>query len=53
MGRKKSLQDLEEQKLSLQMENIELRRMLERDEEEKSNMHFVLQQVLYEQVVES
>lgn len=37
-----SLQELEEMKLSLRMENIELRRLLEIVEEEKRNMHLQL-----------
>jgi len=41
MGSKKSLQEIEENNLALQMENIELGGMLEIDEEEKRHMHFV------------
>ena len=50
---KKCLQELEEMNLSLRMENIELRRMLEIVEEEKRHMRLQLQQVLEEQVGES
>lgn len=50
---KKNLQNLEELNLSLRMENIELRRMLEMVEEEKRNMRFQLHHVLKEQVTKS
>ena len=48
-----TLQELEEMKLSLRMENVELRRMLEIVEEEKRHMRLQLQQVLEEKIDES
>ena len=50
---KKRLQELEEMNMALRMEKIELRRILEMDEEEKRQMCLQLQHVLEEQVDES
>lgn len=54
VGKKlESLHDLEEMNLSLRMESVELRRLLEVVEEEKRHMCLQLQHVLEEQVESS
>ena len=51
MGSEKRLQELEDKNLALQMPNMELITLVEKVEEEKRHMFFVMQKVLDEKIV--